>query len=183
MFGKFNKQVGFSFIEIIVVIMIIGVMATIVVPNLLQQAPGYKRKQFFTELNTFMAITWEHALSTNQLHRVMFDFDTRTIKIEVQTKQDETGKTTFQNVSGVYRKTTYTWDKNIEIREFFIEGLNEMKGGKKVDKMWIFVTPEGISQDAIINIVDIGEQKEIPLSLVLNPFIVQFKIYDTFQRP
>jgi len=163
--------------------MIIGVMATIVVPNILQQAPGYKRKQFFTELNALMAITWEHALSTNQLHRVMFDFDTRTITIEVETKQDEKGKTTFKNVSGAYRKTIYTWAENLEVREFFIEGLNEMKSGKKVDKMWIFVTPEGLAQDVIINIVDVVGQKEIPIGLVLNPFIVQFKKYDTFQRP
>jgi type II secretion system protein H len=179
-FGKSKKQIGFSLIEILVVIMIIGVMATIVVPNLLQQAPGYKRKQFVTELNALMAITWEHALSTNQLHRVLFDFDTRTIKIEVETKQDEKGKTTFQNVSGVYRKTTYTWDKNLEIREFIVEGLKE---SKKIDKIWIFVTPEGLGQDVIINIVDVGEQKEVPLGLVLNPFIVQFKVYDTFQKP
>ncbi len=180
MFGKSNKQVGFSFIEIIVVIAIIGVMATIVVPNLLQQAPGYKRKQFFTELNSLMAITWEHALSTNQLHRVVFDFDARTIKIEVETKQDEKGKTTFQDVSGVYRKTTYTWDKNLEIREFIIEGLKE---NKKIDKIWFFVTAQGLGQDVIINIVDVSEQKEIPLGLVLNPFTVQFKVYDTFQKP
>ena len=62
-------------------------MATIVIPNILQRAPGYERKQFFTELNSLMAITWEHAFRTNQLHRVVFDFDTRTIKIEVETKQ------------------------------------------------------------------------------------------------
>ena len=163
--------------------MIIGMMATIVVPNLLQRTPGYKRKQFFTELNSLMAITWEHALRTNQLHRVVFDFDTRTIKIEVETKNDETGKSSFINVSGVYRKTVYQWPENLEVREFFIEGLNEMKGGKKVDKMWIFVTPEGLAQEVIINIMDVTNAKEIPLGLVLNPFIVQFKLYDTFQKP
>ena len=163
--------------------MILSVVATIVIPNILQRAPGYERKKFFSELNSLMAITWEHALRTNQLHRVVFDFDTRTINIEVETKNDETGKSSFTNISGVYRKTSYQWPENFEVREFFIEGLNEMKGGKKVEKMWIFVTPEGLAQEVIINVMDVTQSKEIPLGLVLNPFIAQFKLYDTFQKP
>ena len=57
----------------------------------------------------------------------------------------------------MYRKTTYHGPENFEVREFFIEGLNEMKGGKKVDKMWIFVTPEGLAQEVIINVIDVTQ--------------------------
>ena len=162
--------------------MIIALVATIAIPNLQQRMPGYQRKQFFTEISSLMAITWEHALRTNQLHRVLFDFDRRTIRIEVETKEEK-GKKSFKEITGAYRKTMYQWPETIEVRQFFIEGINEMRSGVKVDKMWIFITPEGLAQDVVINAVDTSQHAEIPLGLVLNPFTAQFTLYETFQKP
>lgn len=181
--GTSKNTFGFTFIELVVVIMIIALVATIAIPNLQQRMPGYQRKQFFTELNSLMTIAWEHALSTNTLHRVLFDFDRRTIKIELEIKDHEKEKAKFKEITGAYRKTMYQWPETIEVRQFFIEGVNEMRSGTKVDKMWIFITPEGLAQDVVINAVDINQHAEIPLGFVLNPFTAQFTSYETFQKP
>ena len=70
MFGK--SKHGFTFIELVVVIMILGIVATIVVPNLQKRLPGYQRKAFVNELNTLTALGWQNALSTQKVHRIFF---------------------------------------------------------------------------------------------------------------
>ena len=46
--------------------------------------------------------------------------------------------------------------------------------------------PDGMAQDVIINLVDtkdfLPDESARPVGLVLNPFSVQLKEYDTFQK-
>ena len=57
MFGNYNTTIkprilnpGFTFIELIVVIMLIAILGAIVAPSLRSRKPAYERKQLFDKL-------------------------------------------------------------------------------------------------------------------------------------
>ena len=78
---------------------------------------------------------------------------------------------------------------NFEFKNFYIGKRDEIAmtlRGAQRGKLWFYITPEGLAQPVIINLIDTAEvieEKGLAFSLVLNPFLVQFKEYDTFQRP
>lgn len=178
MFG--TSKHGFTLIELLVVILLLGIMATIIVPNLQQRVPGYQRKAFVTELNTLVALGWQAALSSQKVHRIFFDFTKRVAKVEVEEPGAAKDLVVYNPLQQAYRKTWYEWPENIEIKDFYIGGI---KDPGELLNIYFFIVPDGLTQDVIINAVDTSQTTPINLGLVLNPFTAQFKEYDTFQKP
>jgi type II secretion system protein H len=179
---------GFSLIEILVAIMLVGIMATIVVPSFRAKDPRKERRQFFTELNTLTRLAWSYALVTGKVQRLVVDFTKGTLQLQEATdKKDEKGEPVFVASKG-YIQRTVTWPKQLQIQNFYIEGFDEMErfGGRPTGTVWFFVTPQGLAQPVTMNIVDTSDRSRgsaRPISLVLNPFSAQFKEYATFQKP
>ncbi len=169
--------------------MLLGLVATIVIPNLQNRIPGYKRKQFLAHVNALSRLTWQQALATQKAYRLFFDLDKRIIKVEAETeKKDKGGKPKFGDISIPYLNSTYQWADNIEIKQFYID-KNEMiaRPGIKTEQVWFYCAPQGLVQSVIINMLDTSETdaqgKAITIGLVMNPFTGQFKEYDEFQKP
>ncbi len=161
--------------------MIIGLMATIVIPNLQQRLPGYQRKAFLSELNNLLALGWQNSLITQKVHRVFFDTKKRIIKLEIEDPAVVT--TGFKSVPQTFRKTYYEIPPSIEIKDFFLDGVNEYRPDREVLTFWFFIVPEGMSQEVVMNMIDTSGTPQVHIGLVLNPFTVQLKEYDTFQKP
>lgn len=166
-------------------IAILAVIAAIAVPALQQRMQRNHRQDMVQNLNRLAALAWQQALSTHKLHRLLFNFDKRMVTIEQDSGTTGTdGQPKFQPLTGTFTNTAYTWHDTIEIRQFFIEGVNELTGaGKKVLSMWIYITPEGLAQDALITGTEQKPKQEVPFSLTLNPFSAQFTYHDTIIKP
>jgi hypothetical protein len=171
---------------------IIAVLATAILPNFKRLWPGYQRKEFVDYMNSLMQVTWHNAIVTNKLHKVIFDLEKRKMWVELQSDKQANalGEIPFLPMKSPYMKTVYQWGaETFEFKNFYIAKRDEIsltlrgKGGK----IWFFVTPEGLAQPVILNIYDLKNapsgQRGTEFSLVLNPFLVQFKLYDAFQKP
>lgn len=180
-----TSRAGFTFLEIIIVLFVMGLIFAIATPNLQQRSPKYKRQEFIDRLNELAFLGWQQAMQTQTAHRVFFDIEHQEARLEIE--QVTGGKSQFAPVTQAYAKTKYNWPENIEIKQFFINGANEMSQGKKVLKIWFFIVPDGMAQEVIINAIDTAQQtnsgKDIEIGLVLNPFTVKFKQYESFQTP
>ncbi|MEX0940272.1 MAG: type II secretion system protein [Candidatus Babeliales bacterium] len=179
---------GFTFLELVVVIMLIGLLATIVVPNLQNVIPGYKRKEFLSRLTGLVRLSWQQALITQRAHRVLFDLEKRIVQVEIESeKKDKKAKPLFEPIKISYLNSTYQWTENIEIKQFFVEGKELIaRPGIKTEQVWFYIAPDGLAQEVIINFVDTAQLdagRPTTISLVLNPFSAQFREYDTFQKP
>lgn len=169
--------------------MLLGLVATIVVPNLQNQVPGYKRKQFITHVTALSRLAWQQALAQQKAFRLFFDIEKHLIKVEQETdKKDKDGRPVFQEVAIPYLKSTYEWPENILIKQFFIDKQELMaRVGIKTQEVWFYFAADGLAQPVIINIVDTNDLnaqgKPEQRSLVINPFTGQFKEYDEFQKP
>jgi len=183
-----NKKVssGFTLIEILVAIALIAIMATVVIPNLRPRDPVKERQSFIARLNALTRMAWHGTLSTGKTHQIFVDLEQRKVQLKIDTgKTDSQADPIFEPVKGSFINTALTWPKNLEIKNFAIEGYDEMERTGPAGKLWFFVVPGGLAQAVTINMIDSNDKvggRARTVGLVLNPFSAQFKTYDTFQK-
>jgi type II secretory pathway pseudopilin PulG len=185
-----NKP-GFGILEIVIGIALLAVLGSIIVPNYMQQQAGYEQKKFVTGLNAIMSEAWQRALMSEKIERIKFDFKTRTISVEQEIDQlDKDGNPEFEPIVLYYADNNYQWSESFDFKQFFINQEDEMAARGAygtTDDAWFYVMPSGMAQPVIINFFDTknatvdSDGKEI--SLVLNPFTIQFRVYNDFQIP
>lgn len=187
MSGK--SKSGFTIVELMVVIAIIGVLATIIVPGVAKlMRPRRERELFINRLNALTRYAWQHALIERKVHRISFDFGKKQIWVAMATDVIKDGTPEFARVKGAYINTTIPIPPQIQIKNFIIEGYDEMgrSASLKTQESWFFVMPDGLTQTVTINFLDTKQLnaagKPRHFGLVLNPFNAQFKVYDNFQK-
>ncbi len=190
MLTKATRQ-GVSLLELVVVLAIIGLIVATTVPNFTKRRPSYLEKAFVTELNASMAQAWQQGLVTQKIQKIVFDAHNKKVFLEQEVSSTaDSDEMTFQKVALPYVSTSVSIPETLEIRQFFVQGVDEFAGGasqRTTETVWFFVMPGGMAQEVVINMyarqdgVVGSDDKEI--SLVLNPFTAQFKTYDVFQSP
>ena len=189
MCGIKKTSPAFTLLEILVALAIIAIISMVVVPNFRRTTPMEERKAFITSLNSLVQFAWQQALQQRKVAQVTFDFKKEMVSIGLATnKQDQKGNTVFAPITGAFLNTAISWPDAYVVRQFFIEGFDEMKrySGRQAAEMWFYIIPDGLAQSVIINMVDekdIRDGKPLTIGLVLNPFMPQFVAYDEFQKP
>jgi prepilin-type N-terminal cleavage/methylation domain-containing protein len=186
MSGRWKNNSGFTFIELTIAIVIIAIMATIVVPRFRGRNLAAEREKFLSKLNTLAQLCYQDALTTGKMHTMAFDFDNNRIYLEIEKKEQGKGGVGFEQLKLPYLKTNVSFE-NYELRNFYIKKEDKLAGSNITKKVWFYISPGGLAQEVIINFYD-KKLMESPTanaqySLVLNPFTVQFKMYDSFQKP
>lgn len=187
--GQVNKR-AFTLIEIMVVLALLGLMAIIIVPNLWRAQPTYERTNFITKLNALLLFGRQHAIITDKLHKVSCDFAQRKITLLSQVSTHGKERDEYKPVQQAFAPTSVEIPEAIEVKNLFIDnsGFDEMKKSvvNKTAEVWFFIVPEGLAQEVTMNFIDtkdtLYDGSPRPIGLVLNPFTVQFREYDSFQK-
>lgn len=182
-------KAGFTLFELMIVIVLIGVLGTMVMPNLKSRIPRYEREAFIARFNALTQLGWRRALITHSLQKISIDIKKRIMTLSASTGEvDRSGEPIFKPSTGLAEATELTVPDQYDIKQCFIEGFDMMAkySTRKTEEMWFYITPQGIAQDVIINFIDSRDMiNDMPrqVGLVLNPFSAQFRIYDAFQKP
>lgn len=183
-----GKRAGFSFVEIIVVLLILGITLSVAVPALIKKEPKQRRQLFVQQLDALLEHASYQALLTGYAQKITLDTSKRELTVraekssvhEKQDKEEQLAQPTQQ----------LAWPENLDIEQFFIQGVDEFSAknsGKTTNEIWFYVISDAMAQEVIINGRDAkdvraGEEQK-QWSFVLNPFTLRFKIYEEFQAP
>lgn len=185
MFGKLKNNKGFSFIEIVVAIALIALMATIVVPRFGSRNFKAERDKLISKLDTTLLLGYQNALSTGKLHRVYIDLEKKLIRLEVDSGKTNSQKVAeFKGVDIPYVRSDIKFE-NFEIINLYINKNDKLSGRGVTKQTWFFISPSGLTQEVILNMkyTKNPENTNANFALILNPFTAQFKTYDEFQKP
>ena len=175
-----GRSKGFSLLELIIVIAIIALMGVIAIPQFSKERTK-AIDTLFVSLNALTRAAYNDAHITGALHRIVFDLAHDQASIERATdKKTASGDLIFEPVNSRYIKNSISWPEMLLMSNFYIKKTDELQGAKTT-KVWFYINPDGVSQQIIINFLDQEHNKA--WSFVLNPFTVQFKKYDEFQKP
>ena len=179
-----NFQRGFTLLELMVVLVLIGLLATILIPNLRRQAPNHDRKELAGYLNAISLFAMQRAVETHRVHKIVLNLSKRIITLEAQSLKE---KKDFKPVKSSYLRTEFNWAPPLIFKNIYIDKEDKMRVVHKLAETWFFIVPDGLAQPVVLNIIDVKDtrrsSKGKQFSLVLNPFTMQFREYDSFQSP
>lgn len=187
MCGTYNKS-GVTLLEVVIALLLMGVLASLIGPNIFQRGARYERQQFIARINALVQLAWQQAIIERKVMKVEFDFAKKTIQVQrAKTKQQFEKEQKFEPLANMPIQTRYEWPQQFEIKQFVVEGQNLMGAFARgtTDAGWFFLVPDGLAQQVIINFTDTKdtiEQKSRQVGMVLNPFTAQFNVYDIFQK-
>lgn len=172
-----------------ITIAIIGLMATVIVPNLGRKKAGQERKEFLARLSSLTQLAWQNALTQNKLHKVDFDFKKKIVSLEqASTQKDSKGQPKFEPIKGAHLQTSIPWPEYLHVKNFYIEGFDEASrsSGRSMEGAYFYVVPDGMTQRVTINVTDTNDRdssgRPKKIGLVLNPFNAQFTAHDEFKK-
>jgi len=99
------KSKGFTLLEILIAIAVIGIIMAIAMPNFMGRKPAEERKNSIAELNALMHLAWQNALEEQKIYKVKFDTKKNIFSLETTTDREEKGKPTFKPVPTTYTET------------------------------------------------------------------------------
>lgn len=181
-----NKQrSAFTFIEITVVLALIGVIAAVLLPRLVRRSPAVEWKNILDDFNNIVSFTRQEAVANQKVYRLTFKSSGEqgldTIMIEEEKDDpDKPGKKMYPIVSSYYFTTTYTLAKGVKLSAVYIGKQNQLdeKGGAHC-----YIIPDGLVQDVIIRVIRTINGVESKGSFRMNPFMGTFEFFDGFIKP
>ncbi len=182
-----SRRKGFTIIELLIVIAIIGIIMSVAGVNVFGRSALAQRKAFVASLNKLLATGWDAAIKSRTIHIVRFDAKERFVRLESVVSFDSQGKPKTKPVTGQYADAVMDIPEQFEIKNFVINGTDavaEWHGNLK--DVYFYIMPDGMSQEVTINMLDTSGVQDNkpphPMGLVLNPFSVQFDVYDALQK-
>lgn len=178
-------QRAFTMIEMMVVIFLIGVMATLIIPRLAYKAPKAEWPSVLDDLNNIALFARQEAIANHAVYRLNFKAngnnpDTVTIEQEVADPEKPERKVYTQTQS-YYLKTQYQFHPSIKIKAFYHgkrEELNSSEGNT-----CCYVIHDGLVQDVLIHLTKNEKGVERRASLKMMPFYGKFELEEDFIKP
>jgi len=183
-----NKTPAFTFIEILMVLLLVGVVAAVMMPMITRQRVSKAKWSIIEDdFNNLIFFARQEAIANQKVHRLTFstskesNLDQVSIEEELQ-DPEKPGKIIYVPVQSYYIETQYELDKSVKIRRVYV-GNKEMFTENPVKGAHCYVVPDGLVQDVIIQLTRTQDGKEEGGSLKMNPFFGKFEFEEGYVKP
>jgi len=181
----FTLTNGFTLLEIMIVMVVIGMLATITIPRFFRKTPQTDWVTITDEINNLVYYARQEAISNHQVYRLHFFAKAgEPHRVVVEIEQDDlekAGKKIYQPIKSSYFNPVYTLPEIIEIEAVY-HGKEEELGENK-SEAFCYVIPNGLVQETLLHLIRTQEEKESKASLIMLPFSGKFELREGFIKP
>ncbi len=185
-FAQYKKNmVGISFIEILIVLLLLSLFMSFAIPKFLSSQQGRAKKLFFSEFSVLVSDTMYQAVISKKIHQIFWDLDHQEISVKIfdEGSSEQSRHQKFKPISAGIFHSKIKYPDSFSIRNFFIQGKDEMEAGVTKHNIWTYIMPDGTSQQVLINIQDEAEDKNNQFSIQIDPFYSQVSLKNAFEKP
>lgn len=176
---------AFTMIEMMVVIFLIGVVATFVIPRLTYKSPNSEWSTILYDLNNLALFARQEAIANQSVYRLNFKSNSNSpdiMSIEKEENDPEkSGKKNYKQVQSDYLKLPYQFHPSVKIKAFYHgkkEEISENSGNS-----CCYIVHDGLVQDVIIHLARTEKGVESRVSFKMLPFYGKFEQFDDFIKP
>lgn len=182
------SQQGFSFLELMVVLALLGLLGAFVVPNLFRSQKNAERKELLYSFETLIKDTVVRSIVEGTTHQIYIDIAHEVIQMRMYNpaSPESNPHKKFIPVQDGHYLTEIKFLKKFKINNFFINGVDEVTSGTAMQDVMFYIMPDGTSQAIIINFIAQDEDsnaQDIHFSCLINPFYARMFVHETFQTP
>ena len=179
-----SSSPGFSLIEIMVVIALLGLLLSMVMPRLSRRAPASEWKAIHSEFNNLAQVARQESIAEQTVFRLNFSRGKApapdTVTVERLSKMSPDGKQEFTQASSPYLPTKYELPEGIHFRAVY-QGKQDTL--QERGQAFCYVIPDGLVQDVYVQLTRMESSKEEPVTLKMLPFDGYFELIEKHIRP
>jgi len=169
-----NCKRAFTVIELLIVVFIVGLGASMVVPRLLRRSPSTEWTTIRGELNNMLYFARQEAITSQKVHRLVFNQKQRLVTVEVDSGEEKPGVHTYEVASSYYFTTNYTLPEEVSFTTIKLGKIDLFEENKGV--AYCYVVPHGLVQDIQVTLRRKAQDGESVCVFHVSPFLGKFEI-------
>ncbi|MBY0352947.1 prepilin-type N-terminal cleavage/methylation domain-containing protein [Candidatus Babeliales bacterium] len=179
-----KKPYAFTLIEMLVVIVLIGIIATMTIPRLMRRSPSTEWPNIVDEMNNLVSFARQEAICTQRVHRLRIkagkETPTFVVVEDERTDPENPQKKIYHQVASDFFETRYDLAQEIAVNAVFI-GKRELFAQSR--EAFCYIISDGLVQDVLLHLSRQEDKKVSQVSLKMNPFLGTFTLLDGHVKP
>jgi len=175
---------AFTIIEIMLVVVVIGVVATIAAPRIMRKPPSAKWENVLEELNNLVSYARQEAIANYKIYRLHFKItrENRSL-VQVELEQDDQEKPVrklYTTVKSYYFNPQYSFPEPITMHGVYHSKTNELEENNL--HAYCYIIPNGLVQATWIHLERTNDKKST-VTFEMQPFFGKFVLRKNFIKP
>lgn len=176
---------AFTLFEILIVMVVVGLLATMTLPRFVRKAPAAEWSNILDEVNNLVNYARQEAIATQNIYRINFHVPrtgNHTITVELEKDNPEKpGQKLYEPIKSYYFTPTYELPESIAIQAVY-HGKEEQLAQNK-NHGYCYVIPNGLVQEVVVHLTKEEKGQTAKKTLKTAPFLGEFNLTDGFEKP
>ena len=153
----------------LIVVFIIGLGASLVMPRLLRRSPDKEWPSIQSELSNMLYFARQEAITSQKVHRIVFDKRKRRAIVEVDAGEHKPGVRAYEPIKSMYYTSEYQLPEGVSFLSLVLGKKELFEENKGIG--WCYVVPHGLVQDIVLKMERIDMDQVTQRIFKVAPFL------------
>ena len=176
---------AFTILEILLVVVVIGVVATIAAPRLIRRPPSAEWENVVEEVNNLVVYARQEAIANYKTYRLHFTISREELSV-VQVEQEQADpekpdRKLYVPIKSYYFNPRYKFPESIMMHAVYHTKANELDENNQ--HAYCYVIPNGLVQQTWVHLERDVKGKKSRVTFEMLPFFGKFVVREGFVKP